>query len=64
VHATNRCSARKRSANFKVTSSSPIQADFLSNEGTPDGWHLRLAREGTRMNRWQSSCDPGDPIRP
>jgi hypothetical protein len=34
---------------FKVTNNAPTQAHFVTNEGLPPDWYLRLAGEGTKM---------------
>ena len=47
---------------FKVTDTPPTQAHFLTNEGLPSDWYLRLTGEGARMLRRERPPSPDLPI--
>ncbi|QEH35536.1 hypothetical protein OJF2_40880 [Aquisphaera giovannonii] len=49
---------------FKVTSSPPTQAHFLTFEGLPSDWYLRLTREGARLLRGDRPDSEAIPITP
>jgi len=49
---------------FKVTSTPPTQGHFVTYDGLPSDWYLRLVGEGTRMLRGKRAIPPGIPIRP
>jgi hypothetical protein len=49
---------------FKVTSSPPAPGHFVTYEGMPSDWYLRLVGEGTRMLRERRAIPPQIPIRP
>jgi hypothetical protein len=49
---------------FKVTSSPPTQGHFLTYEGLPSDWYLRLVGEGGKMLRGQRPVSPDLPIKP
>ena len=48
---------------FKVTSSPPIQAEFVGLEGLPSDWYLRLTGEGTKMLAGRRAVSERIPIR-
>ncbi len=49
---------------FKVTSTPPTQAHFLTFEGLPSDWYLRLTREGARLLRGDRPDSEAIPIQP
>jgi hypothetical protein len=49
---------------FKVTNDPPIQAHFLTYEGLPSDWYLRLVGEATRLMREFLPVPPEIPIQP
>ena len=49
---------------FKVTNTPPIQGHFVTYEGMPSDWYLRLVGEGTRMLREHRAIPAEIPIRP
>jgi hypothetical protein len=49
---------------FKVTSTPPKQGHFVTYDGLPSDWYLRLVGEGTRMLREKRAVPPEIPIRP
>jgi hypothetical protein len=49
---------------FKVANSPPIQAHFLTYEGLPSDWYLRLTGEGARVIRGERNNMKTLPIRP
>ena len=49
---------------FKVTNSPPAQAHFLTYEGLPSDWYLRLVGEGTRLLRENKPVPEAIPLRP
>ena len=49
---------------FKVTNTPPTQGRFVTYEGMPGDWYLRLVGEGTRMLREKRPVPAGIPIRP
>ena len=56
MHADSACVAMfdevdEGTAIFKVTSAPPVQGRFVTYEGLPGDWYLRLVGEGTRMLR-------------
>jgi len=48
----------------KVTSTPPTQGHFVTYDGYPSDWYLRLAQEGVRMLRGQAPIVDQIPIRP
>lgn len=49
---------------FKVTSAPPTQAHFVTYEGLPNDWYLRLAGEGIKMWRGERPLSEKIPIQP
>jgi hypothetical protein len=49
---------------FKVTNTPPVQAHFVSYEGMPTDWYLRLVGEGTRLLRAKQPVPAQIPIQP
>lgn len=49
---------------FKVTNTPPLQDRFVTYEGMPSDWYLRLVGEGTRMLREKRPIPLEIPIRP
>jgi len=49
---------------FKVTNTPPTQGHFVTYEGMPSDWYLRLVGEGTRMLHEKSMVPPEIPIQP
>ncbi len=49
---------------FKVTNSPPTEAHFVSYEGVPTDWYLRLAGEGTKMLLRQRAISSEIPLQP
>jgi hypothetical protein len=49
---------------LKVTNTPPKQGRFVTYEGMPSDWYLRLVGEGTRMLREKRPVPPEIPIRP
>jgi hypothetical protein len=49
---------------FKVTNHPPPQAHFVTYDGLPNDWYLRLVGEGTRMLRGKVPVPAEIPIRP
>lgn len=49
---------------FKVTDTPPVQAHFLTLDGMPSDWYLRLTREGVLMLRGRRPINEAIPIRP
>ena len=43
---------------FKVSNTPPVQAHFVTYEGLPSDWYLRLAGEGTKMLLHQRDITP------
>jgi hypothetical protein len=49
---------------FKVTNQPPTQAYFVTYDGLPSDWYLRLTNEGIRMLRGEREITPEIPIKP
>ncbi|HUI07864.1 MAG TPA: glycoside hydrolase family 71/99-like protein [Verrucomicrobiae bacterium] len=49
---------------FKVTNTPPPQGYFVTYEGYPSDWYLRLAAEGSKMLAGESPITPTIPITP
>jgi len=49
---------------FKVTNTPPTQAHFLTYEGLPSDWYLRLVGEGTRLLRARQPVPREIPLQP
>jgi hypothetical protein len=49
---------------FKVSNAPPTQGRFVSYDGLPADWYLRLAGEGSRLIRRQRKPDAALPIKP
>jgi hypothetical protein len=49
---------------FKVTNNPPTQAHFVTYEGLPSDWYLRLVGEGTRLMREKKEVPAEIPIKP
>jgi hypothetical protein len=49
---------------FKVSNDPPAQAHFVTFEGLPSDWYLRLVGEGARMLRKREPVPPEIPIHP
>jgi len=49
---------------FKVTNTPPSQAHFVTFEGLPSDWYLRLVGEGTRLLREKRPVPPEIPFKP
>jgi hypothetical protein len=49
---------------FKVTNSPPTPGHFLTYDGLPSDWYLRLTGEGTRLIRGERKNQAGIPIKP
>lgn len=49
---------------FKVTSTPPVQGRFVTFEGLPGDWYLRLVGEGTRLLRSKAAVPRDIPIQP
>jgi len=49
---------------FKVTNTPPTQGHWVTYEGMPSDWYLRLVGEGTRMLHEKSAVPPDIPIQP
>jgi hypothetical protein len=49
---------------FKVTNTPPVQAHFLTYEGLPSDWYLRLVGEATRLLREKLPVPAEIPIQP
>jgi len=47
---------------YKVTSNPPTQAHFVTYDGYPSDWYLRLTREGVRMMRAERPLSDAIPI--
>ena len=49
---------------FKITNSPPTQGHFVTYEGKPSDWYLRLMGEGTRLLREKIPVPAGIPLKP
>ena len=49
---------------FKVTNTPPTQAHFVTYEGLPSDWYMRLMGEGTKVIRGERKPTPTIPIHP
>lgn len=49
---------------FPISNQPPTQAHFLTFDGLPPDWYLRLTGEGTRMLRGERPLTPEIPLRP
>jgi hypothetical protein len=49
---------------FKVSNTPPRPGHFVTYEGRPTDWYLRLTAEGTRMLRGERPNTPAIPIKP
>jgi hypothetical protein len=49
---------------FKVTNQPPVQAHFVSYDGLPGDWYLRLTGEGIKMLRGEREITQSIPIKP
>ncbi len=49
---------------FKVTNSPPREAKFVTYEGLPSDWYLRLAGEGAKLIRSGKKGQAAIPIKP
>ena len=49
---------------FKVSNAPPTSGRFLTYEGLPPDWYLRLAGEGARVIRGERPASESLPIRP
>lgn len=49
---------------FKVTNTPPTQGHFVTYEGLPSDWYLRLVGAGTRLLREKSPVPADIPLRP
>jgi hypothetical protein len=49
---------------FKVTNTPPAQGHWVTYDGMPSDWYLRLVREGTKMLHERRAIPPRIPIQP
>jgi hypothetical protein len=49
---------------FKVSNSPPTQAHFVTYDGLPSDWYMRLMGEGSKVIRGDTKAQPAIPIRP
>ncbi|HCS55382.1 MAG TPA: hypothetical protein DIW81_27995 [Planctomycetaceae bacterium] len=49
---------------FKVTNHPPVEANFVTYEGLPADWYLRLTAKGTKVIRGEAKPQPEIPIEP
>jgi hypothetical protein len=49
---------------FKVTNTPPTQAHFVTYEGLPSDWYMRLMGEGAKVIRGDRKPTPSIPIQP